>query len=106
MAAFVIHAGREAAHEMNAKLPHLRLLERTRRDRGRRPGRIELPAVVLDSGDQVFTVALELDGDFERIVPCGPIHDDVGDRLFEAELDGEGYVRRRALLGEPFDPAR
>src|SRR5438876_5158384 len=83
IAAFVIHAGREAAHEMNAKLSHLRLLERTRRDGGWRLGRIELPAVIVDSGDQIFTVAPELAGDFEPIVPSGSIHDAVGDRLFE-----------------------
>src|SRR5262249_36438457 len=103
--AFVIHVGREAAHQMNANVPDLRLLERARRNRRRRPGGIELAAVILNSGDQISAVALELDGNFERIVPCGPIHDDVGDRLFKAELHGEGHVRRRALFGEPIDPA-
>src|SRR5215467_12832303 len=104
--AFVIHAGREAAYQMNANVPDLRLLERARRNRRRRPGGIELPAVILNPGDQICAVALELNRNFERIVPRGPIHDDIGDRLFEAELQGEGDIRRRALFGEPFDPAR
>ena len=53
---------------MNAKLPHLRLLERTRRDRGWRPGRIELLAVILDSGDQQ---SLEPDGRLIAKIPVG-----------------------------------
>src|SRR5262249_45124972 len=101
---FVSQAGREAAHQMNANVPDLRLLERACRNRRRRAGRVELPAVILDPGDQISAVALELNRNFEQIVPCGPIHDDIGDRLFKAGLYSEGDVRRS--VNPSIQPAR
>src|SRR5262249_57356521 len=65
---------------------------------------IDLPAVLLDPGDQSSPMALELARDLEPIVPCGAVHDDIGDRLFEAKLHGERNIRRHPLLREAFDP--
>src|SRR5215471_4741744 len=104
VAAFVIHAACETAHQMDAEITHFRLLERSRHRRRRSPRGIELPAVVLDPGDQSSSIALELDRDLEPIAPCGAVHDDIGDGLFETKLHGERNIRRHALLREAFKP--
>src|SRR5262249_54878708 len=104
VAAFVIHAACKTAHQMDAEITHFRLLERGRHRRRRSPRGIELPAVILDPGDQSSPIALELDRDLEPIVPCGAVHDDIGDCLFEAKLHGERNIRRHALPRDALTP--
>src|SRR5260221_13000713 len=89
---------------MDAEITHFRLLERTRHHRRRSPRGIELPAVTLDAGDQGCAIALELDRDLQPLVPCGTVHDDVGDGLFEAKLDGELNIGQDPSLCEGFKP--
>src|SRR5713226_9611813 len=100
--ALVAHVVREAAHQMDAELG---LLERRRLRRRRRSGGIELPAVILDAGDQRPGVALELDGDLQPIALGGAVHDDVGHGLFEAKRNRERNVGGHVLPGQAFDPA-
>src|SRR5437016_2672069 len=81
VATLVIHAARKAAHQVDAEVADLRLLERGRRRWRWRAGGVELPAVILDAGDERCAVPLELDCDFERTVLRAAVHDDVRDGL-------------------------
>lgn len=65
--------------------------------------RIEGPAVIFDSGDQRSAAPLQLDRNLQPTIDS-PIHDDIGDCLFEAQLKSERDVRRYAVLGPPLDP--
>src|SRR5258708_11127325 len=98
--ALVIHAACKTAHEMDAEITHFRLLERTRHHRRRSPRGIELPAVILDAGDQGGAIALELYRDLQPLVPFATVHDDIGDGLFEAKMDGESNNGRDAVPSE------
>src|SRR5262245_3837489 len=93
-AAFVVHVAGKTAHQMDAHIADLCLLEGSCRCWRRCAGGIELAAVVLDAGDQDSVIALKLDGNLERIVLERAIHDDIGDGLFEAKLHGENYIGR------------
>src|SRR5262245_4788463 len=92
VAALIVHAAGEAAHEMNPEVADLRLHEGRRHGWWRRLGRIELPAVVHDPSNQRRAVALDFDHDLEPRVAHAAVHDDVGDRFFEAELDCERHI--------------
>src|SRR5262245_66249058 len=70
VAAFVIHAACETAHQMDAEIPHFRLLERGRHRRRRGSRGIELTDVILDPGDTSYPIALVIIRDLEVIVPC------------------------------------
>src|SRR5262245_27791049 len=106
VAAFVVHAAGEAAHEMNPEVADLRLLEGRRHGWRRHLGRIELPAVVHDPGDQRRAVVLDFDHDLEPCVAGPAVHDDVGHGFFQAELDGERHVARNAFARPALDPRR
>src|SRR5262245_13566325 len=105
VAALVVHPARETAHEVDADITDLGLLERPCRCRQRRSGGIELAAVVLDAGDQGCAITLELDRNLERIGLRGNVHYDVGDGLLKAKLHSKRDIRRGVRLNESFDPA-
>src|SRR5215472_6421669 len=100
--ALIAHVVREAAHQMDAEIADLRLLERRRRLRRRRAGGVELAAVVLDARNQRPGFTLELDGDLQGVTLGGAVHDDVGHGLLEAKLDRERNFGGHLLPGQAF----
>src|SRR5262245_12514400 len=94
VSSLIVHVGGEAAHQMDADLADLGVLERRCPYRRRRLGWIELPAVVLDQGHQGAVIALDLDRDLQWIAFGAAVHDDVGNRLLQAQLHRKGYLRR------------
>src|SRR5262245_16194367 len=102
--ALVAHAAGKAAHQVDAEVADLGLLQRGRRHRRWKSGRVESLAGVLDLRAQRVALLLELDRDLGALLFGSAMHDDIGNRLLQAQLKGKSRIRRHALLGPALDP--
>src|SRR5262245_2740962 len=89
VAALVMHVAGKAAHQMDTEIADICFRERSWNGRLWKLGRIECASIILDPSNQSLVSALNLDDNFQTIVCSGAIHNDVGDRLFETNLNGK-----------------
>src|SRR5262245_35173490 len=91
---------------MDTEIADLSLRERSRNGRPRNLGRIECTPIILDPRDQSLVPALNLDDNLQMTVYGGAIHNDVGDCLFETNLNGKRKAGRKVTHRPAFDPGR
>jgi len=87
-----MHAGRKAAHQVDATIADFCFVERLRHRYRRELSRIEFAAGIFNARDQHCAIALQLDCYLHAIAFCATVHNDVRDSFLKAKLNRERGV--------------
>jgi hypothetical protein len=90
----VMHATCKAAHQVDAIIADVCVLERLGHRQRRELRRIEFAAGILNARDQRCAIALQFDCYLHAIVFCATVHNDVRDGFLKAKLNRERGVGR------------